>query len=50
MKKNKEEKTKIEKKTRHYEKGEIFVKIMAGLLAILMIFSIAATLIFALIR
>ncbi len=47
--KKKEKNNNIEKKSRHYEKGEIFVKIMAGVLSLLMIFSIAASLIFSLI-
>lgn len=49
MKKNKDNKeNKTEKKIRHFEKGEIIVKVMAGILAILMVFSIATTLIYAL--
>lgn len=42
MKKN------IEKKPR-YDKGQIFVKIMAGILAILMVAGMGASLIYALI-
>ena len=48
MKKNKEEKIKnIEKKK--YDKGQIFVKIMAGILAIMMVMSVAVSLIYSLI-
>ena len=45
MKRNKEEK--LEKKHR-YDKGQIFVKVMAGILALLMLLAGASTLIFAL--
>lgn len=48
MKKNKENKIK-NKEQKKYDKGQIFVKIMAGILAIMMIMSIAGTLIFYLI-
>lgn len=44
MKKDKENKEK-----RKFDKGQIFVKIMAGILAVIMIMSIAGTLIFYLI-
>ena len=46
MKKND---TKIEKKQKHYDKGQIFIKVMAGFLAILMVIATAGTLIYALI-
>ena len=52
MKNNKEEKqAKKEKKIKNkeqkrYDRGQIFVKIMAGILAVLMIVSIAGTLIY----
>ena len=46
MKKDKNTQT---KKRREYNAGRIFGKIMAGILAILMVLSIAASLIFALI-
>lgn len=46
MKKNKQEK--IEKKHK-YDKGQIFVKVMAGILALLMVVGFAASLIYALI-
>ena len=46
MKKNKE--NKIEKKHK-YDKGQIFVKVMAGFLALLMVVGTVATLIYALI-
>ena len=45
--KNKEQKKKIPKK--QYDKGQVFVKIMAGLLAVLMLAGTAITLIYALI-
>lgn len=48
MKKDKENKIK-NKEQKKYDKGQIFVKIMAGILAIMMIMSIAGTLIFYLI-
>ena len=48
MKNNNEKKIK-NKEQRQYDKGQVFVKIMAGILAILMVLSIAASLIFALI-
>lgn len=46
MRKNKQEK--FEKKNR-YDKGQIFVKVMAGFLALLMVIGVASTLVFALI-
>ena len=48
MKNNKEKKIK-NKEQRKYDKGQVIVKIMAGILAILMVLSIAASLIFALV-
>ena len=48
MKKEKEKKVK-NKEQRKYDKGQVFVKIMAGILAILMVISVAASLIFSLI-
>ena len=48
MKNNKEKKI-TNKEQRKDDKGQVFVKIMAGILAILMVLSIAASLIFALI-
>ena len=47
MKKNKD---KIEKKEKHnkQDKGQIFVKVMAGILAILMVGGTAMTLVYAL--
>ena len=44
MKKNK----KVSDSQRKYEKGQIFVKVMAGILAILMIVATASSLIYAL--
>lgn len=41
-------KEKIEKKHKNYDKGQIFVKIMAGFLAMLMMIATAGTLIYAL--
>lgn len=46
MKKNKQ--LKLEKKNK-YDKGQIFVKVMAGILAILMMVGTVGTLVFALI-
>lgn len=45
MKKNKE---KQEKKHKNHDKGQIFVKVMAGFLALLMLVATCGTLIFAL--
>ena len=51
MKKNKEVKVKKikNKEQRKYDKGQVFVKIMAGILALMMVMSVAATLIYSLI-
>lgn len=51
MKKNKEVKVKKikNKEQRKYDKGQAFVKIMAGILALMMVMSVAATLIYSLI-
>lgn len=46
MKKDKEIKNKDQKR---FDKGQVFVKIMAGLLAVLMLFSVGASLIYSLI-
>lgn len=46
--KNKEVKVKNKQQAK-YDKGQVFVKIMAGILAVLMIFSVAMSLIYALI-
>lgn len=48
MKKDKEDKIKNKEK-RKFDKGQIFVKIMAGILAIMMVMSIAVSLIYSLI-
>lgn len=48
MKKDKENKIK-NKEQRKYDKGQVFVKIMAGILAIMMIMSVAVSLIYSLI-
>lgn len=48
MKKNKSEKIKNKEKKK-FDKGQVFVKVMAGILAVLMIFSVAVSLIYALI-
>lgn len=48
MKKNSENKIN-NKEQKKFDKGQIFVKIMAGILAILMIFSVAVSLIYALV-
>lgn len=47
--KNSKEKNIKNKEQRKYDKGQIFVKVMAGILALLMILSVAASLIFSLI-
>lgn len=47
MKKQKKQQEKV-KKTKNYDKGQIFVKIMAGILAILMVVAAASTLIYSL--
>lgn len=39
----------INKEQKRLDKGQVFVKIMAGILAALMLFSVSASLIFALI-
>lgn len=51
MLKNKEVKeNKIKnKEQKQYNKGQVFVKIMAGILAVMMVMSVAATLIYSLI-
>ena len=49
MKKNKENKIK-NKEQRKFDKGQVFVKIMAGILAIMMIMSVAISLIYSLIQ
>lgn len=48
MKKMKKEKIKQEKKTNRHDKGQIFVKVTAGVLAILMVAGTAITLVYAL--
>ena len=48
MKKEKENKIK-NKEQRKFDKGQVFVKIMAGILAIMMIMSVAISLIYSLI-
>ena len=48
MKRNKEKKLK-NKEQRRYDKGQIFLKIMAGILAVIMVMSIAVSLIYSLI-
>lgn len=48
MKKDKENKIKNKEK-RQFDKGQVFVKIMAGILAVMMVMSVAATLIYSLI-
>lgn len=47
MKKNKQKN--LEAKKYKYDKGQIFVKVMAGILALLMVSATAGTLVFALI-
>ena len=48
MKKNKKQVYNIEKKRKNYDKGQVFVKVTAGFLALLMVVATAASLIFAL--
>ena len=48
MKNNKEKKIKT-KQQRQFDKGQVFIKIMAGILALLMILATSATLIYSLI-
>ena len=47
MKKEKKQQDKI-KKVKKYDKGQIFVKVMAGILALLMVIATASTLIYSL--
>ena len=47
IKKEKKQKEK-KKKNKSYDKGQIFVKVMAGILALLMIVATSSTLIYAL--
>lgn len=47
--KRKQEKNIKNKEQKNYDRGQVFVKVMAGILAILMIMSVAGTLIYALI-
>lgn len=49
MKRNHKDKKIKNKEQRHYDKGQIFVKIMAAFLAVLMIGGTSITLIYALI-
>lgn len=48
MKKAKEDKIR-NKEQKKFDKGQVFVKIMAGMLALMMIMSVAGTLIYSLI-
>ena len=47
MKKEKKQQEQV-KKVKKYDKGQIFVKVMAGILALLMILAAASTLIYSL--
>lgn len=47
MKKEKKQQEQV-KKAKKYDKGQIFVKVMAGILALLMILAAASTLIYSL--
>ncbi|MBR3002402.1 MAG: hypothetical protein IKF38_02405 [Clostridia bacterium] len=47
---NKENKNNVEKKHKKMDAGQIFVKVMAGILAIFMVAGTAISLIFALIQ
>lgn len=48
MKRNSENKLK-NKEQKRFDKGQVFVKIMAGILAVMMLLSVSATLIYSLI-
>lgn len=48
MKKDKENKIKNKEK-RNFDKGQIFVKIIAGILALMMVMSVAVSIIYSLI-
>lgn len=48
MRNNKEKKIKT-KQQKQFDKGQVFIKIMAGILALLMILATSATLIYSLI-
>ena len=48
MKNNKEKKIKT-KQQKQFDKGQVFIKIMAGILALLMILATSATLLYSLI-
>ena len=48
MKNNKENNIK-NKEQKKFDKGQVFVKIMAGILAVMMIMSVAGTLVYSLI-
>ena len=48
MKKNKEVKKEINREKRKYDKGQIFIKVMAGILALLMVIATCASLIYSL--
>lgn len=48
MRKDKEQKIK-NKEQKRFDKGQVFVKIMAGILALMMVFSVAISLIYALV-
>ena len=47
--KNNKEKTRKTKQQKQFDKGQVFIKIMAGILALLMILATSATLIYSLI-
>ena len=48
MNKNVKQKEKTNKNQKKYDKGQVFVKVMAGFLAILMVMATCGTLIYAL--
>ncbi len=48
MRKNKEINKEINKEKRKYDKGQIFIKVMAGILALLMVIATGASFIYAL--
>ena len=49
MKKNKKQVDNIEKKRKNYDKGQVFVKVTAGFLALLMVIGTVFTIVAALI-
>ena len=48
MRKNKEINKEINKEKRKYDKGQLFIKVMAGILALLMVIATGSSFIYAL--